>query len=79
LWIRQVSLVYEYPHNFLGSRTEYKYNHLEKHLWRGWWQGCEGEEKVMSLPLQSLKSSSTACARSFMRRVEKLFVSRQMR
>jgi hypothetical protein len=26
--------VYEYPHNFLGSRTEYKYNHLEKHLWR---------------------------------------------
>jgi hypothetical protein len=46
--------VYEYPHNFLGSRTEYKYNHLEKHLWRGGKEVCE-EQKSKKLTIAEVK------------------------
>jgi hypothetical protein len=50
--------VYEYPHNFLGSRTEYKYNHLEKHLWREVGRFVKSK-RAKGLPLRSERVLST--------------------
>jgi predicted naringenin-chalcone synthase len=62
--------VYEYPHNFLGSRTEYKYNHLEKHLWREVGKFVRSKENKLTIA-EVKEFFPPTCARNFMRRVER--------